>query len=371
MVTRLARLAAAAPRRLAGAGLLALIAFAVIGGPALGRLSAPRAFDDPGSISTLAREQIERATGHGAYPEIIALVKAPPASLAVARAASVIRADPAVAAVIVPAPSGGSPLVSASGRQTLLPAVLRAGVNQNAVAGRLTGDLRADPTVLLGGDAVAARQAGQQATREWPQQRGVRVPVIVPAWMWGPGDAGPTASGRLFLAVARGELTAVPRAGSHTADARDVAQAAIAAISGGTHARRYIIAAPRQPLPGITAQIAAATGARTPRQVPLALALAGSAVIELAARLRGHDPAVTRAGTGSCSKATDSTSLRSGPNVNSASPIAPSRKPSPTKPPGTAATACSRPAGAVPVLPRARARCALPLDRDPRLRGYG
>jgi hypothetical protein len=115
--------------------------------------------------------------------------------------------------------------------------------------------------------------------------------------MWGPGDAGPTASGRLFLAVARGELSAVPRAGSHTADARDVARAAIAAISRGTHARRYIVAAPWQPLPAITAQIAAATGAPAPRQVTAALAMAGSAVIELAARLRRRQPAVTRAGT--------------------------------------------------------------------------
>lgn len=128
MFTRLARLAAAAPRRLAGAGLLTLIAFAIIGGPALGRLNAPRAFDDPGSRSTLAREQIERATGHGAYPEIVALVNAPPSSPQVARAAGVIRADPAVAAVTVPPASGGSPLVSRSGRQTLLPVVLRAGV---------------------------------------------------------------------------------------------------------------------------------------------------------------------------------------------------------------------------------------------------
>jgi hypothetical protein len=39
------------------------------------------------------------------------------------------------------------------------------------------------------------------------------------------------------------------------------------------------------------------TGARAPREVPTALAMAGSAVIELTARLRHHEPAVTRAGT--------------------------------------------------------------------------
>src|SRR5260370_5303538 len=118
MFTRLARLAAAAPRRLAGAGLLLLIAFAIIGGPALGKLNAPRAFDDPASQSTLAREQIQRATGHGAYPEIIALVKAPPSAVQAARAAGKLRADPAGARVPVPPPSGRSPLVSAHRQRT-------------------------------------------------------------------------------------------------------------------------------------------------------------------------------------------------------------------------------------------------------------
>src|SRR5262249_29167804 len=78
MFRRLASSGLPAPRRLALAALLLLIVFAVIGGPAVGKLTASRAFDDPGSQSTHAREQIEQATGHGAYPEIVALVKAPP-----------------------------------------------------------------------------------------------------------------------------------------------------------------------------------------------------------------------------------------------------------------------------------------------------
>src|SRR5260370_14589963 len=156
MSARPARLAAGAPRRLAGAGLLLLIAFAIIGGPALGKLNAPRAFDDPASQSTLAREQIQRATGHGAYPEIIALVKAPPSAVQVARAAGKLRADPAVASVTVPPPSGGSPLVSADAQQTLLPVLLRAGVDQHAVADPLTGDFPHDPALPLRRDAGAA-----------------------------------------------------------------------------------------------------------------------------------------------------------------------------------------------------------------------
>jgi nucleoside-diphosphate-sugar epimerase len=143
----------------------------------------------------------------------------------------------------------------------------------------------------------ASKIRAEQIIRDWPEERGVRVPVIVPGWMFGPGDAAPTASGRLFLAVARGELTAVPRAGSHITDARDAARAAIAAIGNGAHARRYIAAGPWQPLPALTAQIAAAAGAPPPRAVPAALAMAGSAGLELAAWLRRREPAATRAGT--------------------------------------------------------------------------
>jgi len=152
MLNRLAVLAVAAPRRLAGLGLLALIVLAVVGAPALSKLNAQDAFNDPGSQSTRAQTQIQNATGHDAYPKVLALVKAPPGSAAVAHAAAVLRADPAVACVIAPPP--GSPLVSRHGGQTLRSAVLRAGINQNTVVDRLTGDFRADPQVLLGGDVA-------------------------------------------------------------------------------------------------------------------------------------------------------------------------------------------------------------------------
>jgi len=178
MFPRLASIALAAPRRLSLAALLLLIVFAVIGGPALGKLTAHRAFDDPGSQSTQAREQIEQATGRGAYPEIVALVKAPPSSAEVTHAVAEIRADPAVASVTVPPSDGRSPLVSRHGRQTLIPVVLKAGVDQNAAADRLTSDFRNNRAVSLGGDAIAARQAGQQATRDLGLAEAITFPLL-------------------------------------------------------------------------------------------------------------------------------------------------------------------------------------------------
>jgi nucleoside-diphosphate-sugar epimerase len=52
----------------------------------------------------------------------------------------------------------------------------------------------------------ASKLAAERVVAEVTARTGQRVPVVLPAWMWGPGDAGPTSAGRLFLAVARGEL---------------------------------------------------------------------------------------------------------------------------------------------------------------------
>jgi dihydroflavonol-4-reductase len=114
----------------------------------------------------------------------------------------------------------------------------------------------------------ASKIRAERVIQGWPGRDGVRVPVIVPAWMWGPGDAAPTASGRLFLAVARGQLGAVPRAGSQVVDARDVAAAAVRAITAGAHARRYIAGGRWHPLPAVTGQIAAAAGRRARDRCP-------------------------------------------------------------------------------------------------------
>jgi len=131
----------------------------------------------------------------------------------------------------------------------------------------------------------------------WSESDGIRVPVIVPAWMWGPGDAAPGAAGRIFLSVAHGDLSAVPRVSSQIVDAHDVATAAVHAITAGAHGRRYIVAGSWHPLPAVTREIATATGGSAPREVPAAMAMAGATTMELAARLRHRDTAVTRAGT--------------------------------------------------------------------------
>ncbi|HEX8856913.1 MAG TPA: MMPL family transporter [Thermoleophilaceae bacterium] len=165
MFTSLWRRAVRRPRRVAALAFVAFLLAAVIGGPATGSFEAPHAFDDPGSQGTQAREQIERATGDSSS-DVLALVHAPPGSPAVARTASVLRADPDVTRVTVPSPRAPSPLVSRDRGETLIAANVRASARDEDLVKRLEKSLRGDRSVSLGGDAVANTQAGEQATSD-------------------------------------------------------------------------------------------------------------------------------------------------------------------------------------------------------------
>jgi uncharacterized membrane protein YdfJ with MMPL/SSD domain len=170
VLTRLAALAASHPRRLALAALAAFLVAAVLGAPAPGRLDAQRGFDDPGSQSALAREQIEAATGRDADAEVVALVRAAPGSAESGHVARVLRSEAAVAHV--------DRIASRDGRATLLPATLRAGARATDVVDRLTATLRDDRAVVLGGNAVAGTQVREQATSDLAVAELIAFPLL-------------------------------------------------------------------------------------------------------------------------------------------------------------------------------------------------
>jgi uncharacterized membrane protein YdfJ with MMPL/SSD domain len=159
MLVRLARLGTTRRRPMLAALLLAFVVLAVLGGPAPGILDAPRAFDDPGSQATRAREQIEHATGQSTTGDVVALVHGSPSSPQTVRVVRVLRSDPGVGAVATALPSR-------DGSQTLLDVRLRAGTSQHQVVTRLQDALSGDHAVALGGTAVSAVEIGTQATKD-------------------------------------------------------------------------------------------------------------------------------------------------------------------------------------------------------------
>ena len=138
----------------------------------------------------------------------------------------------------------------------------------------------------------ASKVAAEQLIDRVRQTHRVHVPVIVPGWMWGPGDAAPTASGQLFLSIANARAPGVPRVRAHIVDARDVAHACVRAAETAAN-RRYVVAGERHELAAIGAQIAQLCGVSAPRAVAPRLAWATSALLQLADQLRGRPPLVT------------------------------------------------------------------------------
>jgi nucleoside-diphosphate-sugar epimerase len=136
----------------------------------------------------------------------------------------------------------------------------------------------------------------EDVVREFCEHHELRVPIVLPGWMWGPGDSGPTGAGRLFLAVAGGQVPAVPRAGNHIVDARDVARACLRAATDGVSQRRYIVAGEWHSLRELTGEIARLSGVRAPREVPARLALLVAGLLELQAALLRRVPIATRTG---------------------------------------------------------------------------
>lgn len=142
----------------------------------------------------------------------------------------------------------------------------------------------------------ASKVRSERLVAQLRERTGVRIPVIVPGWMWGPGDFAPTASGQMFAAVADGALTGVPRVGAHIVDARDVAQACIRAAVA-RHNRRWVVAGDRHDLPAVCAHIADLHGVPAPNAISPRLAIAGSRVLMTVDRLRGRAPVATPRGT--------------------------------------------------------------------------
>lgn len=127
---------------------------------------------------------------------------------------------------------------------------------------------------------------------------GLFVAWALPAWIWGPHDAGPTPSGQLVLdALGHTLPPAVPPGGSSVVDARDVAAGMLRIAEVGRTGERYILSGRFVDLGELMTGLAALSAGRAPRvRIPFAGALALATVAETWSRVSGKPSAMSREG---------------------------------------------------------------------------
>lgn len=109
--------------------------------------------------------------------------------------------------------------------------------------------------------------------------------LILPGWMHGPYDAGPTAGGRFAMDFVDGRMPATPPGSFAFVDARDVAGAILAAAENGRRGVRYLAAGRHMTIRDIAKGYAAITGRKVPGAAPMAAVLALAAAQEVWARI--------------------------------------------------------------------------------------
>lgn len=113
---------------------------------------------------------------------------------------------------------------------------------------------------------------------------------VLPGWMHGPGDLGPTAAGQLTLDFLRRALPGIPPATFAFVDARDVADAMIAAATRGRRGERYLAAGRHIDMPSLMALMERETGVKAPTtRLPAALLWCLAFVQEAFARVSGRE----------------------------------------------------------------------------------
>jgi dihydroflavonol-4-reductase len=135
------------------------------------------------------------------------------------------------------------------------------------------------------------------AIKRFLKERSLPVVMVLPSWMWGPGDSAPTAAGKLVLDYLQKKLPGIVDGGSSIVDVRDVAEATVAAAERGKSGERYIVGGRYFDFAGVLATLERVTGVPAPtRKIPYGLSLAVAAASQTWASMTGGKALVTLAG---------------------------------------------------------------------------
>ena len=111
---------------------------------------------------------------------------------------------------------------------------------------------------------------------------------VLPGWMWGPADIGPTSSGQFVNDVVLGKLPGLLPGSFSVVDARDVARAQISAAERGQRGERYLAAGRHMTMQELVPLVGKIAGIKTPTSnLPFPLLYFLAAAQELYAKISG------------------------------------------------------------------------------------
>lgn len=136
----------------------------------------------------------------------------------------------------------------------------------------------------------------ERAVYDWLQHNpDMRVILILPGAIIGPGDNGPTGLGGLMVDVLNGRLPAIPAGSLCLVDVRDVAAGMVRAAARGKSGDRFIIADQIYELATLIPLAASIGGVKPPAiTLPYAVTWMYGAVSELVAKVTRKQPLATR-----------------------------------------------------------------------------
>lgn len=140
-----------------------------------------------------------------------------------------------------------------------------------------------------------SKVVAEERLLEFLKTSALPVVQILPAWIYGPGDAAPTQAGQLVLDFINRRLPAEVDGYGSPVDVRDVAASMIAAVERGRSGERYIIGGDADYSFGqINAMLEEVSGVPRPAlKLPYTAGLAVAFVMENIAKLTGKPTVVT------------------------------------------------------------------------------
>jgi dihydroflavonol-4-reductase len=119
--------------------------------------------------------------------------------------------------------------------------------------------------------------------------------MVLPGWMHGPGDAGPTSAGQFTLDYMNRKLPGATPGTFSVVDARDVANAAVVAAEKGRRGERYLAAGRHMGMRELMGVYERVTGVKAPtRSIPGAALMAIAGLAELGGKISGKPVLISR-----------------------------------------------------------------------------